>query len=320
MPGDHLEVAAAITYAGTPNHSERQWAIDHGWYTREFTVSWDSTCTVLDAGIPFTLTTPEVTSSHLQAVIGYDEVRNTLIIRDPGERNQVEMLAEGLDRYRSSGPRGIAMVPIDQKHRLESLELPETELYDQIFRMERALEAHDRDGAEGIMQKMIASAGEQRMTFVAERMLAGYDADSVRLLSAIDKLLTLFPDDLRLHLSKVSLLKDLARRSEFFELLESLSKQPNTDPAFWEQYAQELAGDARRSPEAVRWLKKAIRVNPGSARAFNVLAGISWSEPVAKMLSTSRIAACLEQTSEYLPPAISNTLNFWGQARRELTS
>jgi tetratricopeptide (TPR) repeat protein len=319
MPGTHLEVAAAITYAGTANHSERQWAIDQRWYSKEFTVTWESARLVLDAGIPFTLTTPEVSSSHLQAVIGYDDLRTTLILRDPTERHRAEMLAEGLSRYRASGPRGHALVPMQEKHRLESLTLPDTELYDQIFRMERALEAHDRAGAEAIYRTLTASAADHWMALLAERMLAAYDADSVRLLSSIEKLLALFADDLRLQLPRFSALRDLARRSEYLQLLEKLCKQVNTDPAFWELYAQELAGDARAWPEAERWLQRALRVNPTSARALSILAGIRWSQRhFEEALDLSRLAACLEEANEYLARSYFENANLLGRGEEGL--
>jgi tetratricopeptide (TPR) repeat protein len=274
---------------------------------------------VLDAGIPFSFTTPEVTSSHLQAVIGYDDVRNTLIIRDPGERHQIEMIAEGLERYRSSGPRGLAMVPIKDKHRLEGLTLPDTELFDQIFRMERALEAHDRTRAESIYRALSASSPGHRLTLLAERILAGYDADSVRQLAVIEKLLELYPDDLRLHFSKTFSLRDLARHSEYVEVLDKLSNQPVTDPAFWEQFAQELAGDARTYAEAERWLKRTIRANPSSARAFNLLAGVCWSRRhFDDAVDLSRLAACMEETSEYLARNYFENANLAGRREEAL--
>src|SRR5262249_20889514 len=42
LPAEHLDVAEDICYDGTPDHRERFWAEQHGWTTREFTVSWDS--------------------------------------------------------------------------------------------------------------------------------------------------------------------------------------------------------------------------------------------------------------------------------------
>ena len=82
----HLDIAEKICYDGTPNHSERHWSEDQGFVTREFTVDWDTACKLLDAGVPFTLTTVYTASAHLQAVIGYDALRGTLLIRDPFKR------------------------------------------------------------------------------------------------------------------------------------------------------------------------------------------------------------------------------------------
>ncbi len=304
MPGDHLEVAAAITYAGTPNHSERQWAIDHGWYTKEFTVTWDSARRVLDQGVPFTLSTLEVSSAHLQAIIGYDELRGTLILRDPGDRHQSELIAEGLDRYRSSGPRGMAMVPMADKARLATLELPDAEPFDHLFQLERALEAHDRDRAERWYRALRTGFPEHRLTILAERILAGYDVDAARILSATEKMLQLFPDDPRWQLAKTSCLRNLARRGEFLDLLGHLSSQPESDPACWEQYAWEIAGDARQHDWAERLLERAMAFPSVSARAYHSLARIcSAQRRFAEAIELYRLAACMEDTDDYLARA-----------------
>ena len=112
LPADHLAVADAICYDGTPNHRERSWAEQNGFLTLEFTVTWGAAVSLLDRGVPFTLTTVETQNSHLQAVIGYDQKRGTLLIRDPTLPASAEALAEPLlARYRSVGPRGMALVP-----------------------------------------------------------------------------------------------------------------------------------------------------------------------------------------------------------------
>ena len=92
----HLDIAEKICYDGTPNHSERHWSEDQGFVTREFTVDWDTACKLLDAGVPFTLTTVYTASAHLQAVIGYDALRGTLLIRDPFKRTHNEFDAAAL--------------------------------------------------------------------------------------------------------------------------------------------------------------------------------------------------------------------------------
>jgi hypothetical protein len=44
-----------------------------------------------------------------------------------------------LERYRASGPRGLALVPVDQPGLLAGIELPEAGLYDQLHAVHRAL-------------------------------------------------------------------------------------------------------------------------------------------------------------------------------------
>ncbi|HYP64549.1 MAG TPA: C39 family peptidase, partial [Acidocella sp.] len=320
MPGDHLEMAAAITYAGTPNHSERQWAMDSSWFTREFTVTWDSAVAVLDQGIPFTLTTPEVSSSHLQAVIGYDSIRGTLIIRDPGERHQSEFLAEGLaERYAASGPRGMALLPLKDKEKLASLNLPDSDLYDHMYQLEKALETHDRAKAEQVCRELEAKAGKHRLAYLARRTLAVYDSDTPSILAVTEKQLELFPEDLRWQLSKVNCLRTMARRDEYLALLKKLSEQKISDPACWQQYAQELADDAREHPRALHLLRRSLRYNPGDARTFHCLARIHWDRrQFPEAFDLYRIAACLEETDEHLARSYFQAASTLGKTEEAL--
>ncbi|MBI3821960.1 MAG: C39 family peptidase, partial [Planctomycetes bacterium] len=203
MPADHLEVAAEISYAGTPHHSQRKWAHDHGWLTKEFTVDWDTAVALIERGIPFTLTTTEVTTAHLQAVVGYDSLRRTLIIRDPGERHRVEMAYDVmLERYRSTGPRGMAMVPIAQKEKLAALTLPDEALYEILFQVERALKDHRREEARLGVEALAGQAPKHFLTATAQRILAIYDADMPAELTHTERLLELFPGDTHLELAR----------------------------------------------------------------------------------------------------------------------
>src|SRR5207249_3776231 len=114
-----------------PWHSERSWAETHGWLVREFTVTREGAVSLLDRGIPFTFTTTETNSAHLQAVIGYDELRQTLWIRDPFHYSTHEVIATPfLERYRASGPRGMALVPAERRELFAGLALPDAVVYD----------------------------------------------------------------------------------------------------------------------------------------------------------------------------------------------
>lgn len=320
MPGDHLEMAAAITYAGTPNHSERRWAEDNGWATREFTVTWDSAVAVLDQGIPFTLTTPEPNGSHLQAVIGYDNRRGTLLVRDPNERHQVEFLASALEeRYRATGPRGLALVPRGESERLARLDLPDAELYDLRYQLDQALEAHQRERAGELCRQLEAKAPEHPITHWARRTLAAYDQDTAGELASLEKLLERFPDDLCLQLGRVWCLRDLARRNDCLAQLQKLCEQKNTHPTCWQQYAQDLADDAREHPQAVRWLKRALRHDPRDARCYNGLARIAWTQrKLDEALELSRFAACLEEKDEFFSRAYFANARALGRSEEAL--
>src|SRR5262249_2875730 len=93
-PADHLAIAEAVCYHGTPPARERHWAEQQGWCVREFAVTWDSAVALLDRGVPFTLTFTEPTFGHMQAVIGYDSRRRTLLLREPSQRVFHEYPAE----------------------------------------------------------------------------------------------------------------------------------------------------------------------------------------------------------------------------------
>ena len=117
-PVDHLALARAITYDGTPGFKERKWAEENGWATREFRVTWDAGVGLLDSGLPFTLVTVGAESAHEQVVTGYDARRGVFLIRDPGGPLPSEFLAGPLlEDQEVVGPRGLLAVPGDQAGR-----------------------------------------------------------------------------------------------------------------------------------------------------------------------------------------------------------
>ena len=167
-PADHLELAEAICYDGTPHHSQRIWANEHGWHVREFTADWETSRALIDAGIPFTLSTVHPGSAHLQAVIGYDMARGVLFIRDPYDRTHTEFAEKAFfESYASSGPRGMAMVPDEVRARLDALDLPDAALHDLAQEIQSALLVHDRQRAETACDTLEQSAPGHRlaMTF-----------------------------------------------------------------------------------------------------------------------------------------------------------
>jgi tetratricopeptide (TPR) repeat protein len=216
---EHIEVADAICYAGTPSHRGRQWAEEHGWAVREFTLTWDSAVTLLDRGVPFTLTLIAPGSGHLVAVIGYDARRGTYLVRDPSAVFTGEALAaELLEQCRASGPRAMALVPHEHAALLEGLDLSDAVLYDRVYDVERALDSHDRPRAAQSYGELVAASPDHRLTLEAALALDRYDDDSIKALAHLDLLLAQFPTDANNRLARLSLLGVLARRDERLEV------------------------------------------------------------------------------------------------------
>ena len=297
---EHLSLAEEICYDGTSSHSERSWANKGGWVSREFTVTWDSAVALLDLGVPFTLTTVEPASGHLQAVIGYDSVRGTLLIRDPYERNAREFLCDKLiERYKSSGPRGMAIVPADKASLLEGLDLPDADLHDRLFAVTDALVRHKRDEAVAAYEAMQAAAPGHRLTLQARRSIAGYDSNPTEILQCADAVLALYPGDPNTLLTKLSCLRALGKRDERIALLRQAWAAEDADPLFWSELAQELRDDAREYRATLRLLRRTLRYRRGEAQSYSALAGLLWEQcRREEALPLFRWAMCLEDKRE----------------------
>lgn len=300
QPADQLEVADAICYDGTPSHSERRWAEERGWLAREFTVTLAASRALLDRGVPFAFTTVYPGGAHEQSVVGYDDYRGTLLLRDPHQRSRSELLTDkGLEAYAASGPRGLALVPADRAELLAELDLPETVLYDRHHALLLALDRHDRAMAAQLLAQLGHLAPDHRMTWQARRALALYDANPAVHLAALEELLKQFPQEVNFQLSRLALLRDLAPQTERLARLREAARVKDADPLLWQELAFELAQDARESREAARWLDRAARLRPADGYAHRIRANLLWDQGHRdEALELYRLAACLDDRRE----------------------
>jgi tetratricopeptide (TPR) repeat protein len=320
MPYQHMEIVEKICWDGTSDHSERQWAEENGFFAREFSVTWESAVELLSRQVPFALTTSETTYAHLQAIIGFDERRGTLLVRDPYQHPVGEWIADVcLKNHASTGPRGMALVPQREKARIADLALPDADLYDDYYRLQRALSTHDRATAARIQVGMAAARPEHRLVLQARRVLALYDRDTGTLLDCLEKLLELFPRTGRLLLSKFACLQELARRDEALEFLRKLNEQRDIPAVFWQRYAQLLSADIREAETATRLLRRAIRHQPGEGLYYHTLAGILWDiGRFDHALELYRFASCVDDKDEYLAMSYFRATRFFKQAEAGL--
>lgn len=299
-PVAHLEVAEEICYDGTSYQAERAWAERNGWLVREFTADWATSCALIDRGLPFTLSVQYTGSGHLQAVVGYDQPRGTLLIRDPGLAQFGECLAESLfAAQRASGPRGMVLLPVEQAYRLEGLEFPESQLWDIYYRLLCALEVHRREDALSALQELRGMAAEHRLCLQAQRALAWYDGREMQVLEATEVLLQHFPDDSNLILSKASSLSVLQSRDVQLVWLAQHCQARWSDPLIVVRYANLLGEGGGQGTAVQNLLNQALRQAPGQAPAWNALASLRWGEGMREQsCELYRFAACLHATNE----------------------
>jgi tetratricopeptide (TPR) repeat protein len=319
-PAEHLSVAEKICYDGTPAHGERSWAEQNGWATREFRVTQRSAEQLLERGIPFTLATVGPGNAHLQAVIGFDEVRASLIIRDPYHRRTHEFQSEkALEHYISSGPRGMALVPIEKAALLEGIDFPEAELYNALHRLNTSLISLDRTAAQAELEKMKVSASDHRLTLQAQRGLATYDANLSDHLVAVEKLLQQFPKDVNLQLARLGCLRDLVAREKRADALREACAEKDADPLLWREQAYELSLDGREHAAAARWIKRVIRCRPFDAYAIYLEGNLLWSQRrFDEATERYRFAASLDDKKEHFACAYFNATRHLKQADKAM--
>ena len=297
---DHLGLAEEICYDGTPHPNELRWARENGWYPRDFTVTWDSARALIDAGIPFTLTTVYPDSAHLQAVVGYDGARGTLLIRDPYERTYGEFTqAAFFESHAANGPRGMVLIPAGQEQRLASIDLPEADLHERFSAVQDALVRHERERALSACAALEADAPRHRLTIHARRSVAIYDSDAPRILAANEALLEHHPRDISYRLWKAASLRTLAPRPEYLAWLQSMAEEPRGHSLAKLRYAQALLEDDRRRQRATKLLRRVLAQSPRSAEALSAMGDVRWQMGDAEAaVPCYRLAAAVEETDE----------------------
>lgn len=301
LPAEHLSLAEAICYDGTAHWKQREWAEQNGWRVREFRVTYESAVELIGRGVPFALSTVDVRSAHMVAVIGFDRVRNVLHLRDPGQPYVTEVPAEKfLEYYRASGPHGMVFIPRSEVGRVEGVTLPDTEVYEHFHQLCLALSRHDRERAEELGRQMAEAYPEHAVSWEAKLCLAGYDGNVVEQATCLDALLNLFPDDSTRLLHRFDCLSE-ATREERIAFMQKACKSKKNEPALYVELARALLGDARAHADVEKALKYAFRYNPLDAKAMTVQADLCWETGhYEEGTDFYRFAAHLEGFKEHL--------------------
>lgn len=297
---DHLEIAETICYEGTPWHKERGWAENNGFVTKEFRLTRGNLVTLIDRGLPFTLTTEWTTGAHLQACIGYDTRTDTVILRDPTERHYGERLLGSLmASHPLGGPRAMLMVPVDREEILSGLLLEDEHVYDSFHRMLVALETHDRFRIQTAVSELRAVAPDHPLALDGEMRAANALQDWPRALVLVKILLKRFPDHEPLWLTKCGLLVNLRRMRDHREFLEGVVARGGADPVFQSDLGELLAEDARELTMADYHLRRALKHRGHEARVYENLARCRMKHRrFSEAASLRRAASCLAPAFE----------------------
>ena len=295
------QIADAICYDGTYDHTERQWCLDNGFAAREFRFDADSLRTLIDAGIPFALATAEVGPGHLQTVVGYDVARDTFLVQDPSSYYFSEYaIGDFLKDYSLHGPRALAFVPQEKADLLASQKLPEAGLYDEVFAFNRALHFHRRDEAAAALDRLVAAAPGHRLEWQIRLSLASYDGDAAAIGHALGEQVKLFPDDPRLVLPLADHYSGTRPRSELLAFLRDWARHENTHPLILLRLADELNRDARQQREVWKWLRLAHASLPQESRILNTLGWLWWDEEQRELaIDALRFASCWTPANEF---------------------
>lgn len=313
---EHLEVAQAICYDGTSQASERLWAQQQGFQVRECKLDWTTSLSLIDAGIPFALATRHVGGGHLQAVVGYDSLRRTLLVRDPSLALHAEYEAQLLfDAQQSGGPRAMVMLPSNEAHRLDGIFLPEAAAWDLEFQLLDALQRHDRCSAQAALAALEATNSEGDSLLRGRRSLAIYDGDEPRILGTTNALLARYPQDGNLHLSRIASLYEVEGQIAGDAALAQRASEPWPDPLLLARWSGRMAADGRRQEEAMALVRRALRRDGCCGRAWSELSDRLWSlQGVQEGLLPARWASTLMPTEEWAASAYARACKLAGKA------
>lgn len=317
---DQIEVADQICYEGTAAHSERRWASERGWLELEFTANFDIARELIDRGVPFGIVTVDIASAHMQAVVGYDARLRTLLLRDPMSCRTLEAhSAQFFEQYAPYGPRAIVLLPPTELERLNGLTLPEQALHDVLYRLQLALDAHDRERAEQELANLKSLAPNHRLYHWGCRALKSYDADPYAVQAASEALLELFPAEPNAVLSVLGCLRETGAPTSRTERLEALVAEKSSLWVYREALAQELVENARSRERARRLIQGVLRQAPMRAQTLALAARLSEADGNRGLaLEQLRLAACLEPTSADLASAYFERAYWQGEAEAGL--
>lgn len=294
------EIADQICFSGTPSTKEREWLKENDFHFVEFDLNQEYLIQLIDLGVPFGLVTTSGFSAHLQAVIGYNSHLGTMFIMDPSSAGLQEMLVEQtikLEAFR--GARCIAIVPTEDKQKLAGFAPSESILYELYDDFLIAEEKNDIEGANLVLEKLVANAPDHRITLSSKRSFELWQGNYAKVQTYNRQLLKQFPTQSILLSSQFFCLRDLGERQNAIDSLEQyLDKHLDIDLV---RILFEQIRDTNEKPQLLQKLLTYLKRYCGyQADIYQALAHYYWDmNERDKATELYLLSYCLDDTNNH---------------------
>lgn len=295
---DSKDIADDICFDGTPDTLERQWLRDNGYQFVEFNLETSYVYRLIDAGIPFCLVTTSGFTSHLQAVIGYNQHIGSMYVMDPSYSGMQEMLIKQTIEYEAyHGCRCLAFVPNEEASKLAEFSPPDAALYELWDQFSLAKQNNDASRASHIVAKMQSVNRAHQLSYKSARDYAIWNNDYAQVQRFNETLLTTYPKETTLLNSQYYCLRDTGRRSEALSHLEHYLDM-HLDINLSKTLFDEIYDTSEKPALISRLLTQLKRYGSYREGVHESLANYYWSnQEREKAIEHYRIAYCLDDTN-----------------------
>jgi len=297
---DQRAVAEEVTYDGTPRFATLRWAESQGLVMRFFEFDPAVAMDLIDRGLPFALSTRDINNAHLQGVIGYDPVLQTLCLREPGQNLVEEVSIKDVVRtQRARGGGAEILYPPELADRMPPGSLPGEEASMELVLLRediengRLSEAQQRaDRIEELGASAILNEARSAIAYALKRPLDGVSLARERL--ATD------PADRYLRYGFALSLSGASQWAEHRAYLEDEGRKPDCPPELLLELAEVLSEHAATRERAVKVTLAACRLLPAGGASYLSAALVHWRQRKSRGLAVElyRFAACLDLYNE----------------------
>ncbi len=317
VAADQREIAGQITWDGTASHDELRWARARGLSIRFF--AWDAAVArdLLARGLPFAISTRFETNGHRQAVVGHDSVLDTFVLRDPTGHYRREVDAAWLETLLQRGGDCALLLPTATAAATAVPPLPaETETMEWL-QLRLDLEARRLAGtAERTASLLARTTGP--LHFDIETRTLHERGERSRRLEAYVQAHERAPDDPYWQYRLAAERLDQDRWQDARTFLERVAPG-SSSPFLWRLLAEQWSHDARRRPQALALMHRALRRLARDPRSWLRQASILWDDD-RKDEATAfyRIAAMLAPQDEWMAGSYFRALRGLGRSEAGL--